>query len=77
MDSLWKQREATVINLQDAGCTQQFIDRFMILSEQGDTKGLFAMLAEHKELLLKTVHNSNHQIDCLDYLTYRMRKELK
>lgn len=77
MDDFMKQRNATVINLKDAGCTQEFIDRFMNLAEQSETRELFAMLAEHKESLLEMVHKSNHMIDCLDYLVYRMKKELK
>lgn len=77
MDNLLKQREATITNLKDAGCTQDFIDRFMRLAEQCKTKELFAMLAEQRASLLEITHKSNHMIDCLDYLIYRMKKEHK
>ena len=74
LDNLLKQREATITNLKDAGCTQDFIDRFMRLAEQSKMKELFSMLAEQRESLLEITHKNNHMIDCLDYLTYRMKK---
>lgn len=77
MNSLLKRRDATVLNLKDAGCSPDFIGKFMALAEQGKTEMLFTMLAAQKEALLQAAHESNHRIDCLDYLTYKMKKEWK
>lgn len=77
MDILSKQRNAVISNLKDAGCRQDFIDRFIAFAEQSQTKELFAMLAAHKKALLEAAHENNHRIDCLDYLTYKLKKELK
>lgn len=60
-------------NLIDAGCDEQAIENYMILYKK-DRKQMIPLLLKRKESLLETVHDSHRQIDCLDYLIYKLKK---
>ncbi len=60
-------------NLVDAGCDEQTIENCMILYKK-DRKQMIPLLLKRKESLLDTVHDSHKQIDCLDYLIYKLKK---
>lgn len=62
-------------NLVDAGCDKEMTDRCMELAGKGKITDLLRLLSCHKQNLLKTVHKSQKEIDCLDFLTYRLEKE--
>lgn len=72
-DVIWL--EDITQNLKDAGCSSQVIDQFFELSERHNTDGQFRLLMKHRSLLLDRIHTDQKQIDCLDYLIYRMKKE--
>ena len=59
-------------NLIDAGCSEEFIEKFdsCICDESKCEK----LLAEHRKELLDEVHEKEHNISCLDYLVYIMKK---
>ena len=58
-------------NLIDAGCDQAQIDAFAHLAGSGDRVEL---LETHRKALLTKLHQSQRQLDCLDYLLYQLRK---
>lgn len=74
MDYVTKKRSATIENLKDAGCNEDFIEQFMAAAEQGRTKALFTLLEGHRNSLLDAVHTNQKKIDLLDYLVFQMKK---
>ena len=59
-------------NLEDAGCEQADIARFLQLEQEGRRPELLRFLRAHRTTLLNRLHVSQRQIDCLDYLIYQM-----
>ena len=51
-------------NLQDAGCDERTTEKCML-----------PILFRHRKGLLGTVRLGQKQIDCLDYLIYKIQKE--
>ena len=62
-------------NLVDAGCGKKEITGCMDYAQKGEWKSLLPVLTRHKKTLLEQVHKSEKQIDCLDFLIYRLSKE--
>ena len=62
-------------NLIDAGCDQEIVQRCMDLAQGKKTAELKRILARHRRTLLDTFHQSEKQIDCLDYLVYTLEKQ--
>lgn len=62
-------------NLIDAGFSKKEIDVCMDHAKKGEWRNLLPMLAHQKNILLEQVYASEKQIDCLDFLTYRLNKE--
>lgn len=62
-------------NLIDAGCGEELIAHCMELARQDDWQGMLALLSGKKGELLKSVHNQQNRIDCLDFLVYKINKE--
>ena len=64
-------------NLIDAGCNQKVVQQCMELAQGKKTAEMKRILARHRQTLLDTVHTGQKQIDCLDYLVYRIEKQDK
>ncbi len=62
-------------NLLDAGCSKQLAERCMSYAESGTWRNMLPLLTGHKTELLNAVHTGQKQIDCLDYLIYKIQKE--
>lgn len=62
-------------NLEDAGCDNQTIQICMALFLKNDSAGMLRILSRHKHKLLDTVHACQKEIDCLDYLMFRLEQE--
>jgi len=71
----WKQRDSIIQNLKASGCEDMFIERFLKMLEESDTKPQLDMLQKHREFLLKTYHDDCKKIDCLDFLIYQIAKQ--
>ncbi len=65
-------REAVIQNLKDAGCAQDIIECCIACMEQGKKTELLKRLEEHRNGLLRKVHEEEKHIDCLDYLVYQI-----
>nr|WP_305147340.1 hypothetical protein [Butyricicoccus faecihominis] len=59
----------------DAGCDQEMVQRCAALAGEERTAEVLRILSRHRRTLLDTVHQREKQIDCLDYLVYKLKKE--
>lgn len=61
-------------NLEDAGCTKDFIKHYMELQGSGKEKEQVEILENYREELVKRMHDVQEKLDCLDYLLFYKRK---
>ena len=61
-------------NLIDAGCDQELAGRCIALAQEKKNGELLLILSHHRRTLLDTLHRSEKQIDCLDYLIYQINR---
>lgn len=62
-------------NLIDAGCDKQTTDKCMAIVKQGEWSEMLPILSRYRTALLSTVRSGQKQIDCLDYLICKIKKE--
>lgn len=68
--------EAIIQNLKDAGCDGDTIETFVNdIKEEKLSEGL-KLLAVHRRYLLDCLHKEQKRIDCLDYLVYKLEKQV-
>ncbi len=60
-------------NLKDAGCPGEIICAF---ADAEDMRQRLAVLTVHRKKLLEGIHAEQKKLDCLDYLIFKMRKEM-
>ena len=65
--------ESVMQNLLDAGCDEQFAQRFMSMYAERRTKEMLAMLAVRRLVLLESVHADERKIYRLDYLVTKLK----
>lgn len=68
------QENALIQNLEDAGCTADFIKNFMTKWNHGKKNEELRLLETHRRSLLDTLHQDQKRIDCLDFLVYQLQK---
>lgn len=64
-------------NLKDAGCDAQTTKQCMALAEKGDLRAMLPVLTRYRSTLLGAIHARQKQMDCLDYLLYKIEKEMQ
>lgn len=64
-------------NLEDAGCEKEITDKCLKLAHQECWDEIPKLLGNYKNQLLDAMHTNQKQIDCLDFLVYKIRKEHK
>lgn len=62
-------------NLIDAGCDRQKAEQCMVFVKDGRFTDMLPILVRHRKTLLDSLHESHKQIDCLDYLLYKIKKQ--
>lgn len=62
-------------NLNDAGCTEEEIQKCISLIKENKLAAMVEMLSTHRNKLLKKIHDKQKQIDCLDYFVYKIKKD--
>lgn len=68
--------EAIIQNLKDAGCDGDTIEAFVNdIKGEKLSEGL-KLLAVHRRHLLDCLHKEQKRIDCLDYLVYKLEKQV-
>lgn len=60
--------------LKDAGCSKELVDAFLECMRQKKTSGQLSILAKHRKYLLDSLHQAQEEIDCLDYIIYKLKK---
>lgn len=61
-------------NLIDGGCNEETVKDFILLAKDSKYAELLPFLFQHKEELLASLHQVQKQIDCIDYLIYKLKK---
>ena len=62
-------------NLTDAGCNEQMAKTCMSFVEKGELQAMLPLLTRYRTTLLNSIRTGQKQLDCLDYLIYKIRKE--
>ena len=60
--------------LEDAGCDDRMIGECIKIAETRPSAELLKPLCHYRAALLDRLHESQEQIDCLDFLLYRIRE---
>ena len=63
---------AVIQNLKDAGCEDDFIERFILALENNQNKEASLLLRGWRNSLLDEIHNDQHKLDRLDYLIRKL-----
>ena len=61
-------------NLRDIGLADERVAKCLQMGESGQYQALDCFLKSYRQTLLDSVHKYNDRIDCLDFLTYTLRK---
>lgn len=74
MDSEYE--KSIIRNLRDSGCGEDTIKAF-VENFRGEklSEGL-KLLEAHRRVLLNELHEEQKRLDCLDYLVYKIKKEM-
>lgn len=70
-------REAVIEALEDSGCSEDLIEDFLQLQENGCLEKQLKLLSKQRRVLLEHMHLYQTRIDCLDYLMMKMRREMQ
>ncbi len=62
-------------NLIDAGCSEDLTRSCMELAKVNQWDRILSLLSKQRSNLLDSVHDGQKQIDCLDFLVYRINKK--
>ena len=62
-------------SLEDAGCSEDCIRSFLAYKNNGEDGKAVRLLEKHRNELLRELHESQRKIDCLDYISWQMKKE--
>lgn len=68
--------EDIIQNLKDAGCSADEISSVRRLCDAGQIREAIQVLRRHRCELMDNLHQSQSRVDCLDYLVFKMEKEL-
>ena len=60
-------------SLIDAGCDKKLIDECMRHFQNGTPDKMLPKLTAHRKFVLSDVHKRQKQIECLDYLTNKIK----
>ena len=72
-----QEQERTIRNMEDAGCSEDTINSFLLYYQANDVNGELQVLSQHRKNLLDNIHKEQKKIDCLDYLVYQIEKSVK
>ena len=60
-------------HLIDTGCDQKTTELCLAFVKEGQLLDMIPILRSHRNTLLDSVHRGQKQIDCLDYLNYKIK----
>ncbi len=70
-----QEEKALIRNLEDAGCSLDIIESFCKCQEVKEYTEQLQILSKQRRMLLEQVHDTQHRLECLDYLIYTIRKK--
>ena len=65
-----------LLNLRAAGFGDSAAEEYLACWKAGEIKQQLALLEAKRAALLRQIHRRERQIDCLDYLVYRIGSEM-
>ena len=69
-----EEKDALKQILKDAGCCQEQTDRFLDCRENKSCGEQLDILSNYRRQLLEKNHQVQHQLECLDYLMYKIKE---
>ena len=63
--------------LQEAGCTDEFTQRFLVMMKTENIKNLLGLLSGQRSYQLNRLHEEEKKLDRLDYLRHQIRSRSK
>lgn len=69
-------REDVLQLLREAECPEEFTRQFTAAMDQGSIPGQLKLLRLQRRRQLERVHDEERKLDHLDYLRYRLEKQL-
>jgi hypothetical protein len=70
-----KYEDTIIPNLKDADCDNNMIEIVLNNFNEGKEQEGLKLLASHRRILLEKLHDKQKNIDCLDYLVYRINNK--
>ncbi len=73
------QRLSIIMTLRDVGFSYSETEQYMqlLLSEKDTVEERLQILSAHRDATLDEIHDKQKQLDCLDYLRYKLQKEIR
>ena len=71
-----EEMEKILTNLSDAGCGSEELQKAKQLYESGDTEALIRYFRKCRCNRMDELHESQHKVDCLDFLIRQTAKQL-
>ncbi len=73
------QRLSIIMTLRDVGFSRSETKQYMqlLLSEKNTLEERLQILSAHRRTTLDEIHDKQKQLDCLDYLRYKLQKEIR
>jgi len=69
--------EKILINLSDAGCGSEELEKARKLYEVGDTEALIRHFRRCRCSRMEELHESQRKVDCLDFLIRQIAKTIQ
>ena len=63
-------------NLKDAGCNTAVTEEFLAYEREGKVRAQRQLLLRQRNSLLRTVHENQERIDCLDFLLHSVEQKI-
>ena len=63
-------------NLKDAGCNTAMTEEFLAYEREGKVRAQRKLLLRQRNSLLRTVHENQERIDCLDFLLHSVERKI-
>lgn len=64
-------------NLIDAGCDMKTTEQCMSFLKEREISKMLPVLSKYRAALLNSVHIVQKQIDCLDFLIYKIKNKIE
>lgn len=70
-----KKDQCIIMCLQEIGCNQITIEKYLKMSKENDIEGMVKMLSCIRCRVLEQIHEKQEKLDCLDYIIFELKKK--